>query len=313
MESFWRSDEVCFDECLRVRWHVRTMNISRIFGILASAFLGFNASAEPIPEDARVGGFAIGCQAYSFNRFSLFEAIEKTEMTGSKVIEFAVGQKISREEPMKWDHNASDAMIARVKEKLAKHGIRAVNYGVVVIPADEAKARVIFEFARKMGLYAVTTESTDSLDTIEKMVREFDIRCGFHQHARKPNNPEYRVWDPNYIRDLVKDRDVRIGACADIGHWQTSGIKPIDGLRILSGRLISLHVKDRLALGSGQHDCIFGMGTGDMGGVLSELKRQRFEGNLAIEYEYNWDNSVPDIAQCVGFVRGWSAGQAAGK
>ncbi len=73
------------------------MNISRIFGILASAFLGFNASAEPIPEDARVGGFAIGCQAYSFNRFSLFEAIEKTEMTGSKVIEFAVGQKISRE------------------------------------------------------------------------------------------------------------------------------------------------------------------------------------------------------------------------
>ncbi|MSU33637.1 MAG: sugar phosphate isomerase/epimerase [Pedosphaera sp.] len=289
------------------------MNSHLPFALLLTAVFGIGASAAPIPADARVGGFAIGCQAYSFNRFSVFEAIEKTELTGSKVIEFYPGQKLSREEPgVKWDHNASDEVIARVKEKLAKHGVRAVNYGVVEIPADETKARVIFDFARKMGFYAVTTESTGSLDTIEKMVREFDIRCGFHEHARQPNNPSYRVWDPNYVRDLVKDRDARIGACADIGHWQTSGIKAIDGLRILSGRLISLHVKDRLAIGPGQHDCIFGTGISDIGGVLSELKRQRFEGNLSIEYEFNWDNSVADIAQCVGFVRGWSAGRESG-
>ncbi len=287
------------------------MNFSLALAILLGAGLGAGAVAvaAPIPSDARVGGFVVGCQAYSFNRFSVFEAIEKTEMTGSKSIEFYPGQKLSREEPgIKWDHNASDELIARVKEKLTKHGVRAVNYGVVEIPADETKARVIFEFARKMGLYAVTTESTGSLDTIEKMVREFDIRCAFHEHARQPKNPAYLVWDPKYIRDLVKDRDVRIGACADIGHWQTSGIKPIDGLRILEGRLISLHVKDRMALGPGQHDCIFGTGVSDIGGVLSELKRQRFDGNLSIEYEFNWDNSVSDIAQCVGFVRGWSAG-----
>jgi hypothetical protein len=36
-------------------------------------------------------------QAYSFNRFTLFEAIEKNAMAGGKVIEFFPGQKISKD------------------------------------------------------------------------------------------------------------------------------------------------------------------------------------------------------------------------
>src|SRR5687768_14759966 len=35
-------------------------------------------AAAPIPDDHKTGGFAIGCQAYSFNKFTVFEAIEKT-------------------------------------------------------------------------------------------------------------------------------------------------------------------------------------------------------------------------------------------
>jgi hypothetical protein len=40
-------------------------------------------------------------------------------------------------------------------------------------------------------------------------------------------------------------------------------------------------------------------------GVLGELTAQGFEGNISIEYENNWEHSVPDVAQCIGFVRGW--------
>ena len=39
---------------------------------------------------------------------------------------------------------ASDEMVAAVQELLKKDGIRAVNYGVVGIPNDEAEARKIF-------------------------------------------------------------------------------------------------------------------------------------------------------------------------
>src|SRR5512135_420750 len=56
-----------------------------------------------IPDEYRTGGFFIGCQAYTFNHFSVFEAIEKTAEAGGKVIEFYPGQKLSKEEPnVKW-------------------------------------------------------------------------------------------------------------------------------------------------------------------------------------------------------------------
>ena len=32
------------------------------------------------------------------------------------------------------------------------------------------------------------------------------------------------MWDPNYILSLVKDRDWRLGACADTGHWVRSDL-----------------------------------------------------------------------------------------
>ena len=260
----------------------------------------------PIPDEYKTGGFAIGCQAYTFNRFSVFEAIEKTAQAGGKVIEFYPGQKLSKEEPgVGWDHNASDEVIAKVKAKLAEHKIMAVNYGVVGIPKDEAAARKIFAFAKKMGMRGITTESTESIDTIEKLVKEYDLVVGYHNHPRQPNNPNYKVWDPNYIVELTKGRDPRVGACVDTGHWLRSNLNPVECLKILKGRIVSSHLKDLHQKGPGAHDVPFGTGAADIRGCLDELAAQGFAGNISIEYEHNWDNSVPDVAQCIGFVRGY--------
>jgi len=75
-------------------------------------------------------------------------------------------------------------------------------------------------------------------------------------------------------------------------------------LKILAGRIGSVHLKD---LGPERHDVPYGTGTAGISAILDELKRQGFDGNISIEYEHNWDNSVPEIAQCIGFVRGWAA------
>ena len=274
-------------------------------GLLLAPACLFSA---PIPEDCLTGGFAIGCQAYTFNHFTLFEAIEKTAAAGAKVIELPVGQKLSLEEPnVKFDHNASDGVLEKLKAKLAQHHLRVVNYGVIGIPKDEAGARKVFEFARKMDLYAVITESVEAMDTIEKLVKEFDIRVGIHNHPRQPNNPNYKVWDPNYVLSVVKDRDSRVGSCADTGHWVRSGLKPVECLRILEGRVVSSHLKDLDRVGLDAHDVPYGMGVSDIPGILDELKRQGFVGNLSIEYEYNWTTSLPEVAQCIGFVRGYGA------
>jgi sugar phosphate isomerase/epimerase len=261
-----------------------------------------------IPEDCKTGGFFIGCQAYTFNHFSVFEAIEKTADSGGKVIEFYPGQKLSKEEPnVKWDHNASAEVIQKVKDKLAASKVRAVNYGVVGIPKDEAEARKIFEFGKILGLYAITTESVEALDTIEKLVKEYDIKVSFHNHPKQPNNPNYKMWDPNYVLSVVKDRDERIGSCADTGHWVRSGLKPVECLRILKGRIMSSHMKDLNEMAPDGHDVPFGTGVADIPAILSELKAQGFAGNVSLEYEYHWENSTPECGQCIGFVRGYGS------
>jgi sugar phosphate isomerase/epimerase len=282
--------------------------------IMKSLLIGFGALcvastfATPIPESCQTGGFAIGCQAWTFNHYSVFEAIDKTAEAGGKVIEFFPGQKLSKEQPdIKFDHNASDDIIAKVKAKLAEKGIRAVNYGVVGIPNDEAGARKVFEFAKKFELYGITTESVESLDVMEKLVKEYDIRIGIHNHPRRLNDANYKVWDPNYVLSVVKNRDPRIGSTADVGHWVRSGLDPLECLKILQGRVISTHLKDLNEKSSSAHDVPYGNGVSNIPALLTELKRQGFVGNVSIEYEDNWDNNVLDAAQCIGFVRGFGS------
>lgn len=290
------------------------MILAALLGALCLPALAENK----IPDTGKIGGFAVGCQAYTFNRFTVFEAIEKTDQAGGRFIEFYPGQALSPDERnVRWSHSSPDDVVEKVKAKLAQHKVRAVNYGVVG-GRDEAEWRKIFEFAKKMGMYGVTTEDIKNLDVIEKLVKEFDIKVGIHEHAKRMKKDadgkmvedrSYRIWDPNFVLSLVKDRDARIGACADTGHWASSGLKPVECLQILKGRIVSLHLKERSEIGKHLPDTVYGNGVSDIAGVLVELRKQGFDGNISIEYENNWDHSVPDVAQCIGFIRGWAAGQ----
>jgi sugar phosphate isomerase/epimerase len=104
---------------------------------------------------------------------------------------------------------------------------------------------------------------------------------------------------------VVKDRDPRIGSCADTGHWVRSGIKPVDAIRILKGHIVSSHLKDlNVPLPSG-HDVPWGLGVSDVKGILEEYKAQGFVGPISIEYEHNWEHSVDDARFCIDFMRVW--------
>ena len=265
-------------------------------------------AADPIPENLKQGGFAIGCQAWTFNKFSVFESIEKTELSGSKVIEFFPGQRLSTEEPgVKFDHNAPKEVWEKVQAKLKQHNITAIAYGVVGLSKDEAASRKVFEFAKFLGIRVINTESVDAIDTFEKLVKEYDIKVGFHDHPKQPGNPNYKMWDPEYILSVVKDRDVRIGSCADTGHWVRSGLKPVDCIKILKGHVVSSHLKDLHAPLPSGHDVPFGTGVSDVKGILDEFKAQGFEGPISVEYEFKQDNNLDDVKLCVEYVRNYGA------
>ncbi len=277
--------------------------------LLAGTFVlsvGTVRAENAIPEEYKSGGFFVGCQAWTWNHFTVMEAIEKTAQAGGKVIEFFPGQALSPDEKnVHFDQNVSADVLQKVKDKLTEHHIKAVNFGVTGISKDPAQARKLFEFAKALGLRAITTESVDSIDTFEPLVKEFDIMVAFHDHPKQPNNPGYRMWDPNYILEVVKNRDSRIGACADTGHWVRSGLNPVECIRILKGHIISSHLKDLNEVAPNAHDVPFGFGVSNVPAILDELKKQGFTGNISIEYEHEMEKSMPMVAQCIGFVRGY--------
>ena len=105
--------------------------MSKLHLILAGALCAFTAaqlSAMDIPAQYDTGGFALGCQAWTFNDFTAFEAIDKTVEAGGKVIEFYPGQKLSSDRPgAKLDHHMSDQDLDALKAKLTQAGIIAVR------------------------------------------------------------------------------------------------------------------------------------------------------------------------------------------
>ena len=268
--------------------------------LLALAFAS-QLHADPIPENLRQNGWFIGAQAYTFKEFSAFEAIAKTKEAGGNMIEFYPGQILKPGSKEKVHHTMSEASMAELKAECARLGVHAVNYGVVGAN-NPAEVKAIMSFAKKMGLYAVCTESAEQIAAWEENAKEFDIKVAFHEHGGSMGNPKYKVWHPLYIRGVVESRDPRVGACADLGHWCTSNLKPVECLRILEGRIVSVHLKDKAANGNAPV-VVAGTGVVDVAACLTELKKQKFDGHISIEHENDWKDSVPKVRANIDFVK----------
>jgi len=116
------------------------------------------------------------------------------------------------------------------------------------------------------------------------------------------NHPQpSHYWNPDTVLEAIGHRSPLLGACADTGHWVRSGIDPVEAVQKLKGRILCLHFKDLAAKAAGSHDVPWGTGVGQVKEVLAQLKSQGFQGTFAVEYEHNWENSVPEIAACAKY------------
>ena len=259
-----------------------------------------SATAAPGPgaPNAEKLGWHLGCQAYSFNRFTFFEAVDKVASLGLHCIEAYPGQGLSPEQPdVKFDHNMSAETQALVKAKLAAADVKLMNYGVVGLSSDEAESRKVFDFAKAMGIETIVSEPpADAFDVVEKLCDEYGINVAIHNHP-KPS----RYWNYENVLKVCEGRSKRIGACADTGHWMRSGINPVDALKALEGRIVSFHFKDLNDYGRKAHDVPWGTGKGDVKAMLAEIHRQGLQAVFSVEYEHNWENSLPDIAQSAAY------------
>jgi sugar phosphate isomerase/epimerase len=103
------------------------------------------------------------------------------------------------------------------------------------------------------------------------------------------------------VARVIKNRSRRIGACADTGHWKRSGFDPVECMKKLEGRILTFHFKDVKKEGNGYHDVPWGTGDCNVHGMMEEAWRQQFKGVFSFEYEYHWENSLPELALSVEY------------
>jgi len=272
-------------------------------GLAALAAMCFCLAVSAEQEKAKAGqsgevykGWKIGLQAWTFHTRSFYEAVDNAAAMGLKYIEGFPDQSLSKERPQAKTHYLMPAaMREEIKAKLAQAGVKLINYGVVT-PKDDADWKKLFEFAKDMGIETIVSEpAEESFEMLDKLCQEYKINVAIHNHP-KPSH----YWNPDTVLKVCQGRSKYIGSDSDTGHWMRSGVNPIEALKKLEGRVISLHIKDLDKFGDpNAHDVVWGTGVGDFKGMLAELDRQKFQGVFSIEYEYNWDNSIPELKKCI--------------
>ena len=227
-------------------------------------------------------------------------------------------------------YSSNDAEIAAFKEKCAKYGV--VPYGLgPLYTKNVSQLRPYFEFAKRMGvktIVGVPYDPTDEKDTwskrkgsrkqleeIDKLVKEFDICYAIHNHG--PHSPNMYP-DVAYGWELIKDLDKRIGFCMDVGWEWGSDRDPVETIRQHGDRIYDIHLKNFRATpaqkGKGGFPRNGQMmtfetvpmprGNIDYVKVFTALAEAGYTGVCSLEYERDFTNNLPAIAESIGYARG---------
>ena len=256
-----------------------------------TSLIAAGAACGTLPGAALPGessGPKLGIQLYSLRGYKRDEALKHASDMGFEQVEFYGGMLAT---------DSSDEEIAETKKKVAGLGLSISGHGVNKLTKDAAENRKIFEFARKLGAPCITADpDLDSFDSLDELVREFDIRIAIHNHG-----PRHRYNKAIDVLRVIEGRDERIGACADLGHYIRSGQNAPEVIRLLKGRLYGIHLKDFAEMKDETNGVILGKGHLNVEEVFSELQLAGFPSNgaLSLEYEENEKDPLADIRECV--------------
>jgi sugar phosphate isomerase/epimerase len=168
--------------------------------------------------------------------------------------------------------------------------------------------RRLFEFGRSLGIrYLSADPSPDSFDSLDRLVREFNIAIAIHPHGPQGNRL-HQWYSAEVILEAVRNHHRLIGTCLDTGHLIRCAqapfnrrLDPAAQVRVMGARNFAMHLKDHD--NRTRRDVVFGRGALNVVEVLRALRAVNFRGSISIEYESNPDNPSPDVRACLDVFR----------
>ncbi len=267
-------------------------------GLAATGMLVAGRSATAIPAGVsgaadEYGPFKMGLQSYSLRGFTTDgHADLKKALAGTKELGLHYWEAFPAHVPL----TADGAKIQEIKSELEAAGVHLNGWGVTGLGKDEAADRKVFEFARAMGLgYLTVDPDPDSFDLLDKLVEEYGIPIGIHNHG-----PGHKFALIDTIANAIKDHSPKIGCCIDTGHFLRSKEDPVRAVEVFGKRVFGVHLKD---VKNAQTFTVLGQGDLRTVDLLKALAANKYSYCLAIEYEEKEENPLDDIKACLAEAR----------
>ncbi len=269
--------------------------MARFCAGIAAAGARVGLAAELKQQDS----LRLGVASYSFREFQRGLAISMTKKLGVRYISV-------KEYHLPYTVTADEA--AKAKSEFKKAGLEIVSGGNISLQDEDPMAlRRLFEYARMCGMPMMVCAPTHrTLDSVEKLVKEFDIRAALHNHG--PEDKHFPT--PQSVLEAVKGRDPRMGLCMDMGHSMRTGIDVVQILETAGSRLLDMHIKDLKSPTDKASQCDVGEGVMPIVAIFKQLKKMNYQGCVNLEYEINGDNPLPGMLHSMGYMRGVLAGMA---
>ncbi len=245
------------------------MSFQAASGAVAPAKRTATKSVRPDSSQIRASvdhllGWRVGVSATVFRSLTFSEAAALTDALGLASIEGDSSQKVSPQIDKNLDFHLATAEIAAVKDRLAELRLKMPAYHVDSIPSDEASANKLFAFAKELGVDTIVTSAApSSLSALDKLATQNGINVAIESPG-----------DPKTLMSSIDSLSPHIGVSADLAKWIEQGIRPIEGLSQLKGRLMAVSVRDRNTLGSDGRDVRLGTGVAGLQKFLFEIAQQ---------------------------------------
>jgi inosose dehydratase len=235
--------------------------------------------------------FKLAMAGFSFVNFKLDESIEmmkKTDVHYLCIKDFHLPYKSTAEE------------IAAFHAKLKAADITGYAVGPIYTKTHEDIDNA-FDYAKRVGVKLIVgIPNHEDLKYVEQKVKEYDIRYAIHNHG-----PEDKLY-PNAtsVYNFVKDLDPRVGLCFDMGHNRRDNQDSVADLGKYAKRIFDIHLKNVTAATKDGKTCELGRGIIDIPAFVKMLRKVKYSGSCALEYEKDMKDPLAGIAESVGYFRG---------
>jgi sugar phosphate isomerase/epimerase len=258
-------------------------------------------AAEPVAAGAAPGRdprLTIGVASYSLRKFTLDQALDMAKTLGVTHMTFK-DVHLPRTDPPE----ATRALRAKIEAA----GITIMGGGTITLPNDPVQIRKDFEYAKAAGFPLIfISPDPASLDAVEQMAKEFDIKAAIHNHG-----PEDKHWPrPEDAYAAISSRDKHLGLCIDIGHTTRTGTDPVQACRQFRDRLYDLHVKDLAVKTDKDSQVEVGRGVLDFPALFRTLLDIGYQGQVGLEYEIHENDPLAGMIESIAYLRGVLAGVA---